>query len=73
MTLLHISSLRVCWIREKMEAYDPDVVVSVHPTMNYVPLFSIRKISEKVGRGELLEFLLCLLVRLHALISFLFV
>ena len=41
-----------------MEAYDPDVVVSVHPTMNYVPLFSIRKISEKVGRGEWLEFLL---------------
>lgn len=37
-------------IREKMEMFDPDVVVSVHPTMNYVPLFSIRKISEKVGR-----------------------
>jgi len=37
-------------IREKMEEYDPDVVVSVHPTMNYVPLFSIRSISEKVQR-----------------------
>ncbi|KAL7532898.1 hypothetical protein ACHAXR_008050 [Thalassiosira sp. AJA248-18] len=37
-------------IREKMETYNPDVVVSVHPTMNYVPLFSIRKISEKVER-----------------------
>lgn len=37
-------------IREKMEEYDPDVVVSVHPTMNYVPLFAIRKISEKIGR-----------------------
>mmetsp|Transcript_11615 Transcript_11615/g.25458 ORF Transcript_11615/g.25458 Transcript_11615/m.25458 type:complete len:616 (-) Transcript_11615:420-2267(-) len=37
-------------IREKMETYDPDVIVSVHPTMNYVPLFSIRKISEKTGR-----------------------
>lgn len=34
-------------IREKMEEYDPDVVVSVHPTMNYVPLFSIRTISKK--------------------------
>lgn len=37
-------------IREKMEEYNPDVVVSVHPTMNYVPLFSIRKISEKIKR-----------------------
>eukprot|EP00578_Thalassiosira_sp_NH16_P016896 CAMPEP_0181120700 /NCGR_PEP_ID=MMETSP1071-20121207/24307_1 /TAXON_ID=35127 /ORGANISM="Thalassiosira sp., Strain NH16" /LENGTH=644 /DNA_ID=CAMNT_0023205395 /DNA_START=213 /DNA_END=2147 /DNA_ORIENTATION=+ len=37
-------------IRERMEEYDPDVVVSVHPTMNYIPLFSIRKISEKIGR-----------------------
>jgi len=37
-------------IREKMETYNPDVVVSVHPTMNYVPLFSIRKISDKLQR-----------------------
>ncbi len=37
-------------IRQKMEEYDPDVIVSVHPTMNYVPLFSIRKISEKSGK-----------------------
>jgi 1,2-diacylglycerol 3-beta-galactosyltransferase len=39
-------------IREKMETYNPDVVVSVHPTMNYVPLFSIRKISKKLGKGQ---------------------
>lgn len=37
-------------IREKMETYDPDVVVSVHPTMNYVPLFAIRKISQKLNK-----------------------
>jgi len=37
-------------IREKMETYDPDVVVSVHPTMNYVPLFAIRKISDRLQR-----------------------
>jgi 1,2-diacylglycerol 3-beta-galactosyltransferase len=37
-------------IREKMETMDVDVVVSVHPTMNYVPLLAIRRISEKVGR-----------------------
>ena len=33
-----------------METMDVDVVVSVHPTMNYVPLLAIRRISEKVGR-----------------------
>eukprot|EP00584_Thalassiosira_punctigera_P011987 CAMPEP_0172552628 /NCGR_PEP_ID=MMETSP1067-20121228/46460_1 /TAXON_ID=265564 ORGANISM="Thalassiosira punctigera, Strain Tpunct2005C2" /NCGR_SAMPLE_ID=MMETSP1067 /ASSEMBLY_ACC=CAM_ASM_000444 /LENGTH=631 /DNA_ID=CAMNT_0013340655 /DNA_START=150 /DNA_END=2045 /DNA_ORIENTATION=- len=37
-------------IREKMETYNPDVVVSVHPTMNYVPLWSTRKISKKLQR-----------------------
>jgi 1,2-diacylglycerol 3-beta-galactosyltransferase len=37
-------------IREKMEEYDPDVVVSVHPTMNYIPLFSIRKIANKLEK-----------------------
>eukprot|EP00569_Conticribra_weissflogii_P005750 CAMPEP_0171333490 /NCGR_PEP_ID=MMETSP0878-20121228/4042_1 /TAXON_ID=67004 /ORGANISM="Thalassiosira weissflogii, Strain CCMP1336" /LENGTH=711 /DNA_ID=CAMNT_0011834437 /DNA_START=239 /DNA_END=2374 /DNA_ORIENTATION=+ len=37
-------------IRQKMETYDPDVVVSVHPTMNYVPLFAIRKISQKLNK-----------------------
>lgn len=37
-------------IREKMASYDPDVVVSVHPTMNYVPLFALRKIAEKLQK-----------------------
>ena len=39
-------------VREKiLEEYgDVDVVVSVHPTMNYVPLVSVRRISEMVGR-----------------------
>lgn len=39
-------------VREKiLEEYgDVDVVVSVHPTMNYVPLVSVRRISEAVGR-----------------------
>ena len=35
-------------IRKKIEEYNPDVVVSVHPTMNYIPCHSIRKISTKV-------------------------
>jgi len=37
-------------IREKMETYDADVIVSVHPTMNYVPLASIRKIAKSTGK-----------------------
>ncbi|KAL3781256.1 hypothetical protein HJC23_012806 [Cyclotella cryptica] len=37
-------------IFEKLEEYNPDVIVSVHPTMNYVPLFSARKLSEKNGK-----------------------
>lgn len=37
-------------IRDAMEKVDPDVVVSVHPTMNYVPLLAVRKISKTKGR-----------------------
>lgn len=37
-------------IFEKLEEYNPDVIVSVHPTMNYVPLFSTRKLAEKSGK-----------------------
>eukprot|EP00584_Thalassiosira_punctigera_P008023 CAMPEP_0172542432 /NCGR_PEP_ID=MMETSP1067-20121228/13042_1 /TAXON_ID=265564 ORGANISM="Thalassiosira punctigera, Strain Tpunct2005C2" /NCGR_SAMPLE_ID=MMETSP1067 /ASSEMBLY_ACC=CAM_ASM_000444 /LENGTH=547 /DNA_ID=CAMNT_0013328673 /DNA_START=118 /DNA_END=1761 /DNA_ORIENTATION=- len=37
-------------IMEKMEKYNPDVVVSVHPCMNYLPLSATRKISTKLQR-----------------------
>lgn len=37
-------------VRCAMERYNPDVVVSVHPTMNYVPLLAIRKISKMKGK-----------------------
>jgi len=37
-------------MRRRIEDYDPDVVVSVHPAMNYCPIHSIRKISEKKGK-----------------------
>lgn len=37
-------------IYEKLEEYNPDVIVSVHPTMNYVPLFCARKLSKKHGK-----------------------
>ena len=40
-------------IREKIKSYNPDVVVSVHPLMNNVPLISCRKISEETGKSIL--------------------
>jgi 1,2-diacylglycerol 3-beta-galactosyltransferase len=37
-------------IRQRIASYQPDVVVSVHPTMNHAPLISTRKISAKLGK-----------------------
>ena len=37
-------------IRRRIREYNPDVVVSVHPTMNNVPLIATRKIGKKDGR-----------------------
>jgi len=37
-------------IRRTMESYDPDVVISVHPAMNNVPMISTRKLSAKKGK-----------------------
>lgn len=37
-------------IRKRIESYDPDVVVSVHPAMNNAPLIATRKISKKLGK-----------------------
>lgn len=37
-------------IRRRIESYEPDVVVSVHPAMNNVPIISTRKISRKTGK-----------------------
>ena len=47
---LHSYYMNEGMIREKIEEYNPDVVVSVHPTMNYIPLFSIRKIADKYNK-----------------------
>jgi len=33
-----------------IESYDPDVVVSVHPAMNYVPMTATRRISKQKGK-----------------------
>lgn len=37
-------------IRERIKSFKPDVVVSVHPTMNYLPLRQTRKISKELGK-----------------------
>jgi len=37
-------------IRESIQEYGPDVVVSVHPVMTNVPILSCAKISEETGR-----------------------
>ena len=37
-------------IRRTIASYDPDVIISVHPTMNSVPLISTRKISKALGK-----------------------
>jgi len=38
------------FVRKQIASYEPDVVVSVHPTMNNVPMISTRKIAKKEGR-----------------------
>jgi len=37
-------------IRKTIESYNPDIVISVHPTMQHVPLISTRKIAKKLGK-----------------------
>lgn len=37
-------------IKNRIKSFDPDVVVSVHPTMNYLPLRVTRSISKDVGK-----------------------
>jgi 1,2-diacylglycerol 3-beta-galactosyltransferase len=37
-------------IKKRIKSFDPDVVVSVHPTMNHVPLRATRNISRELGK-----------------------
>ena len=37
-------------IKERIQSINPDVVVSVHPTMNYTPLIETQKISRELGK-----------------------
>jgi 1,2-diacylglycerol 3-beta-galactosyltransferase len=37
-------------IKKRIESFNPDVVVSVHPTMNYTPLLQTQKIGKELGK-----------------------
>ena len=37
-------------IRKRIASYNPDVVVSVHPAMNYTPLAALKKIGKETGK-----------------------
>lgn len=50
LTDLHTSTVCERGIRRLIDQHNPDVVVSVHPAMNYVPLISTRKISKQKGK-----------------------
>jgi 1,2-diacylglycerol 3-beta-galactosyltransferase len=37
-------------IKKRIESFNPDVVVSVHPTMNYTPLLQTQNIGKELGK-----------------------
>ena len=37
-------------IKRRLESFNPDVIVSVHPTMNHTPLIQTQKISKELGK-----------------------
>lgn len=37
-------------IRKRIESHNPDLIVSVHPTMNHTPLKNIKVINKKLGK-----------------------
>lgn len=37
-------------IRRRIASYDPDVVISVHPTMNRTPIISVKRLSKEHGK-----------------------
>jgi 1,2-diacylglycerol 3-beta-galactosyltransferase len=45
----NVHSTLTCYqkITKQLESYDPDVVISVHPTMNYLPEKIIREIAQR--------------------------
>jgi 1,2-diacylglycerol 3-beta-galactosyltransferase len=37
-------------IKDRLESHDPDVIISVHPTMNHTPLLKTQQISKELGK-----------------------
>jgi len=48
----NIHSKLTCFNRifKRIESHDPDVIVSVHPTMNHTPLLVAQKLGKKLGK-----------------------
>lgn len=48
----NIHSKLTCFgkIFRRIESHDPDVVISVHPTMNHTPLKATQKLGQKLGK-----------------------
>jgi len=47
---VHMKSAMERSVRRRIQSYDPDVVVSVHPLMTNVPVLACRNIAEDTGR-----------------------
>ncbi|KAG7373918.1 monogalactosyldiacylglycerol synthase family protein [Nitzschia inconspicua] len=37
-------------IKDRLESHDPDVIISVHPTMNHTPLVKTQQLSKELGK-----------------------
>jgi 1,2-diacylglycerol 3-beta-galactosyltransferase len=37
-------------IKDRLASHDPDVIISVHPTMNHIPLIKTQQISKELGK-----------------------
>lgn len=46
---MHLKILSENAIRERIKSYSPDVVISVHPLMNFIPSLSCEKISQETS------------------------
>jgi len=47
---LHSAFMCAEKIRKRIKSYNPDVVVSVHPAMNYTPIRAVQRISKELGK-----------------------
>jgi len=50
LTYYHSKITCLSKIMNYIDEYDPDVVISVHPTMNYVPLIATREVAKSKGK-----------------------